>query len=214
MQKIFCPNDNLEFKINNKWILGGLKDINIDENKFKIFIAKEKKTIEFQNSSLSINNFNLDAITNSSEIKYSKEQNIEFYDDISNGWIEGTIKTMKNDFYVVSYITKNSFNNSKILYKNNIRPVTKNQDIIKLNIDMIESYSLKNFEGLSNPAKCAKKFIKQLLDLFTEEINFIFLNNNLDLFIFHQDSKNFIERFIIDKLIDIAFKHFKEVEKQ
>ena len=148
---------------------------------------------------------------------YSMNQSVEFFDESSNSWIEGTIKSIKNDFYLISYITKKSINNSTILHKNNIRPLISNDDILKLNLHNTQCFSLKNFETFSNPVKYAKKFIKNLINLLGEKIFFVFLNNNFDLFIFskgHENESNHsTNQEIINGLIKVAVQHFEEIDK-
>jgi len=215
MQKIFYSDDLMEFKINNKWVKGNLKDIIIEQNKYILSLDKEKEKYEHQNPILSINNYNLESIINS-EKEYSPNQRIEFFEESSNSWSEGTIKTKNNDFYIISYVSKTSLNNSKILYKNDIRPLTNNNDIVKLNISNAQCYSLKNFENLSNPIKYSKRFIKKLINLLKQKIFFVFLNDNLNLFIFSNESENdnfLINNDVITGLIDVAFKHFKDIDK-
>ena len=216
MQKLCHSDDLMEFKINHKWTKGNLKDILIDQNKFILSLEKEKDKFEYQNQILYINNYNVKSIIQNSENEYSQNQRIEFYEESSNSWCEGAIKTKNKDFYIISYITKSSLNNSKILYKNDIRPLTNHNDILKLNINDVQCYSLKNFENLSNPNKYATKFIKKLINLLNQKIFFVFLNDNLDLFIFSTESENdnnLINNEVITGLIDIAVKHFKEIDK-
>ena len=215
-KKVFYSNEILEFKINGKWVIGSLKDIDKSKNKFILSLNKEdenKNSYESQGPFLLINDFNVKAALNNSPENFPKNQKIEFYDDTANGWSEGTIKANNNDFYIITYNNKTSFNNSKILYKENIRTITKNEDIVKLNIDLVNSYNLKNFELLSNPLKYAKKFIKQLIDLLGQDINLVFLNDNLDLFIFSGNNKETTQSEIINGLIEVAFKHFEEIDK-
>ena len=215
-KNVFYSNEVLEFKINGKWVIGTLKDIDKSKNKFILSLDKEnnnKNYFESQGPFLMINDFNIKAALNNTSENYSKNQKIEFYDEVAKGWTEGNIKASNNDFYVITYNNKNSFNNSKILYKENIRTITKNEDIVKLNIDLVNSYNLKNFELLSNPLKYAKKFIKQLIDLLGQDINLVFLNDNLDLFIFSGNNKETTQSEIINGLIEVAFKHFEEIDK-
>ena len=215
-KKVFYSSEILEFKINGKWVIGSLKDIDTSKNKFILSLDKEdtnKNSFESQGPFLMINDLNIKSALNNASENYSKNQKIEFYDDATKGWVEGNIKANNNDFYIITYNNKNSFNNSKILYKENIRTVTKNEDIIKLNIELVNSYSLRNFELLSNPLKYAKKFIKQLIDLLGQDISFVFLNDNLDLFIFRGSNKETTQSEIINGLIGVAFKHFEEIDK-
>ena len=216
MQKSCYSDDLMEFKINHKWVKGNLKDIIIDQNKFILSLDKDKDKYEHQNQILYINNYNVESIIKNSEKEYSPNQRIEFFEESSNSWSEGKIKTKNKDFYIISYITNLNFNNSKILYKNDIRPLTNPNDILKLNISDAQCYSLKNFENLSNPIKYAKKFIKKLINLLNQKIFFVFLNDNFDLFIFSTESENdnnLINNDVITGLIDIAVKHFKEIDK-
>lgn len=215
-KKVFYSSEILEFKINGKWVIGSLKDIDTSKNKFILSLDKEdtnKNSFESQGPFLMINDLNIKSALNNASENYSKNQKIEFYDDATKGWVEGNIKANNNDFYIITYNNKNSFNNSKILYKENIRTVTKNEDIIKLNIELVNNYSLRNFELLSNPLKYAKKFIKQLIDLLGQDISFVFLNDNLDLFIFRGNNKETTQSEIINGLIGVAFKHFEEIDK-
>ena len=216
MQKSCYSDDLMEFKINHKWVKGNLKDIIIDQNKFILSLDKDKDKYEHQNQILYINNYNVESIIKNSEKEYSPNQRIEFFEESSNSWSEGKIKTKNKDFYIISYITNLNFNNSKILYKNDIRPLTNPNDILKLNISDAQCYSLKKFENLSNPIKYAKKFIKKLINLLNQKIFFVFLNDNFDLFIFSTESENdnnLINNDVITGLIDIAVKHFKEIDK-
>ena len=216
MQKSCYSDDLMEFKINHKWVKGNLKDIIIDQNKFILSLDKEKDKFEHQNQILYINNYNVESIIKNSEKEYSPNQRIEFFEESSNSWSEGKIKTKNNDFYIITYVTNLNYNNSKILYKNDIRPLTNPNDILKLNISDAQCYSLKNFENLSNPIKYAKKFIKKLINLLNQKIFFVFLNDNFDLFIFSTESENdnsLINNDVITGLIDIAVKHFKEIDK-
>ena len=216
MQKSCYSDDLMEFKINHKWVKGNLKDIIIDQNKFILSLDKEKDKFEHQNQILYINNYNVESIIKSSEKEYTPNQRIEFFEESSNSWSEWKIKTKNNDFYIISYISKSNLNNSKILYKNDIRPLTNHKDIMKLNISNAQSFSLKNFENLSNPVKYAKKFIKKLIHLLNQKIFFVFLNDNLDLFIFSTESENdnsLINNDVITGLVDVAVKHFKEIDK-
>ena len=216
MQKSCYSDDLMEFKINHKWVKGNLKDIIIDQNKFILSLDQEKDKFEHQNQILYINNYNVESIIKDSEKEYSPNQRIEFFEESSNSWSEGKIKTKNNDFYIITYVTNLNYNNSKILYKNDIRPLTNPNDILKLNINDAQCFSLKNFENLSNPIKYAKKFIKKLINLLNQKIFFVFLNDNFDLFIFSTESENdnsLINNDVITGLIDIAVKHFKEIDK-
>ena len=216
MQKSFYSNDILEFQIYHKWVKGNLINIIINEKKFIISLKNDKEnTTKEQNNTLIINNSDNESIINDSEICYDMNQKIEFFDDSSKSWMEGTIKNINKDFYIISYKTVSKANNTKIIYKNNIRPLTNNKDLLKLNIDNAQLYSLKDFEKLSNPIKYAKKFINKLIFLLNENILFTFLNDDLDLFIFLTEKENnqLSNKNIIKDLIDIAINHFKEIDK-
>ena len=218
MLKSLYSDDLIEFKDNNKWIKGNLKDIILNEKKFVLSLEKEnEKSFEHTSETLFINNLNYESIMKNENETYSMNQSVEFFDESSNSWIEGTVKSIKNDFYLISYITKKSINNSTILHKNNIRPLISNDDILKLNLHNAQSYSLKSFESFSNPVKYAKKFIKNLIKLLGEKIIFVFLNNNFDLFIFNKGNENesshLINEEIINGLINVAVHHFEEIDK-
>lgn len=218
MLKSLYSDDLIEFKDNNKWIKGNLKDIILGEKKFILSLEKEnEKSFEHTSETLLINNLNYESIMKNENETYSMNQSVEFFDESSNSWIEGTIKSIKNDFYLISYITKKSINNTTILHKNNIRPLISNDDILKLNLHNAQCYSLKNFESFSNPVKFAKKFIKNLINLLGEKIFFVFLNNNFDLFIFNKghenESNHLINEEIINGLINVAVHHFEEIDK-
>ena len=218
MQKAFYTNDIVEFKINNNWKKGNLKDIIIEQKIFILSLEKEEDKYDYHNQILLINNYDDQSIIKNSNQNYSQNQKIEFFDELSKSWIEGTIKTKNNDFYVVSYVTGATSNNSKILYKNNIRPLYEGKNILKLNINNVQCYSLKDLENLSNPTKYAKKFIKKLINLLSEKIFLIFLNNNFDLFIFTKENENennnLVKKEVITGLINIAIKHFKDIDKE
>ena len=218
MQKAFYTNDVVEFKINNNWKKGNLKDIIIEQKIFVLSLEKEEDKYDYHNQILLINNYDDQSIIKNSNQNYSQNQKIEFFDELSKSWIEGTIKTKNNDFYVVSYVTGATSNNSKILYKNNIRPLYEGKNILKLNINNVQCYSLKDLENLSNPTKYAKKFIKKLINLLSEKIFLIFLNNNFDLFIFTKENENennnLVKKEVITGLINIAIKHFKDIDKE
>lgn len=216
MQKAFYSDDILEFKINHKWIKGNLKNIIIDENKYILSFDKEdQKTFELQGQQLLINSYKPESIIKNLEISFSHNQRVEFYDESSNSWTEGTIQTINKDFYLISYATKGSLNNSKILFKNNIRPLSDDRELLKLNISHLQCFSLKDFETFSNPEKYSKKFIKKLINLLKDKIYIVFLNNNFELFIFFKENENCntANKEIIDGLINVAVKHFHEVDK-
>ena len=213
MQKAFYSDDIMEFKINHKWLKGCLKDILIDQNKYILFTEKGKEQLVHENPILLINNYNVASLIKKLDENFSPNQKVEFFEDSNNTWTEGIIKTKNNDFYLISYSTKTNLNNSKILFKNNIRSLINDRDLCKLDLNKAQSFSLKIFESLCNPKKYATKFIKILIKLLNDKIFFVFLNNNLDLFIFSQDNKKEINKEVIDGLIDVAAKHFKEMDK-
>ena len=217
MQKVFYSDDIMEFKINHKWSKGKLKDILIDQNKYVLFIEKGEDKLEYQNPILLINNYDAPSLIKKFYENFSPNQRVEFFEESNNSWTEGIIKTKNNDFYLISYSTKTNLNNSKILFKNNIRSLSNDRDLLKLDLNKAQGFSLKNFETLSNPKKYAKKFIKKLIKLLNDKIFIVFLNNNLDLFIFSQDNEqenNIINKDVIDGLIDVAVKHFKEMDRE
>ena len=212
MQKAFYSDDLLEFKINNKWTKGNLKNIKKDENKYNLYLDKEaQKKFEYQNSVLLINKNNIETLLKNNE--FSNNQRVEFFDDSSKSWMEGTIQSMKKDFYLINYTTKDRLNNSKIFFKNNIRPLSDDKEVLKLNINNLYCFSLKEFEIFSNPEKYAKKFIKKLINVLNDRIYFSFMNKDFDLFIFTNGNQNLINSEIINGLIDVAIKHFHEVDK-
>ena len=216
MQKAFYYDDIMEFKINHKWSKGKLKDIILNQNKYILSLEKGEDNFEMQNKILLINNFSVESIIKNIGSEYNQNQKVEYFDEQSNCWNLGTIKKKNKDFYIISYVTKESINNSKILYKNCIRPLTYDKDALKLNLNQAKVFSLKNFESLSNPMKYMKKFIKKLIKLFNDKINFVFLNNNYDLFIFGAENENensLISKDVIDGLIDVAINHFKDFDK-
>ena len=214
MQKVFYPDDILEFKINHKWVAGNLKNISKDENKYILSLDKEdQKLFEHQNPILLINNYKLESLFNNSETSFSNNQRVEFFDDSSNSWAEGTIQTINNNIFLISYATKGSLNNSKILFKNTVRPLSNDKDLLKLNINNLECFSLKDFENFSNPEKYAKKFVNKLIKLLNDQIYMAFLNRNFDLFIFSKDNNNSVNKDIINGLIEVAVKHFNEIDK-
>ena len=218
MKKSFYPDDIMEFKINNKWIKGSLKDINKSQNKFILSLDNNPQNYEHKNISFIFNNFSIETIIKSSEKNFTVNQRIEFYDMENNCWSEANIESMNNDFYIVSYANKDRLNNTKILYKNNIRNLTNDSDLVKLNLEKAHSYSLKNFEKFSNPIKLAKKFINKLLNILGNKIFFTFLNDNLDLFLFINETEkenefNNSQNEIMNGLIEVAMKHFEEMEK-
>ena len=142
MKKAFYPDDILEFKIYHKWIKGNLKNVIKKENEFIISLINEKEnTIKHYNNTLLINNSENDSMINKSEICFSINQKIEFFDDSSNCWMEGIVKDINKDFYIISYGKGTNLNNTKILYKNNIRPLTNDKDMLKLNIKDAQIYS-------------------------------------------------------------------------
>ena len=219
MKKSFYPDDIMEFKLNNKWIKGNLKDINKSQNKYILSLENApSKNYEHKNPSLIFNNFSIETILKSSEKNFAVNQRVEFYDMENKYWSEANIESMNNDFYIISYAHKDCLNNTKILYKNNIRNLTNDSDMIKLNLDKAHCYSLKNFEKFSNPIKLAKKFINKLLDILGNKIFFTVLNDNLDLFLFNNETEKENEFYnsqneIMNGLIEVAIKHFEEMEK-
>ena len=219
MKKSFYPDDIMEFKLNNKWIKGNLKDINKSQNKYILSLENAtSQNYEHKNPSLIFNNFSIETILKSSEKNFAVNQRVEFYDMENKYWSEANIESMNNDFYIISYAHKDCLNNTKILYKNNIRNLTNDSDMIKLNLDKAHCYSLKNFEKFSNPIKLAKKFINKLLDILGNKIFFTFLNDNLDLFLFTNETEKENEFYnsqneIMNGLIEVAIKHFEEMEK-
>ena len=219
MKKSFYPDDIMEFKLNNKWIRGSLKNIIKSENKYIISLENSSsQNFEHKNSLLIFNNFSIETILKSTEKNFAVNQRVEFYDMENNSWSEANIESMNNDFYIVSYANKDRLNNTKILYKNNIRNLTNETDFIKLNLDKAQCYSLKNFEKFSNPIKLAKKFINKLLNLLGNKISYTFLNDNLELFLFineieKENEFNNSQNEIINGLIEVAVKHFEEIEK-
>lgn len=216
MQKSFFPDDIMEFKLNNKWVKGNIKDILISENKFVLNLSNLNQNYEHKNSILIFNNYSFDTIKKNLEKNFEINQRIEFYDEINNSWQEANIETKNNDFYIISYANKNSMNNTKILYKNNIRALTNNNDMIKLNLEKVKIFSLKKFEKFENCLKHCKKLVKKLVNILKDKILYTFMNENLDLFIFwiNNENDNLNENEIINGLIDIGFKHFEEIDKK
>ena len=216
MQKSFFPDDIMEFKLNNKWFKGNIKDILISENKFVLNLSNLNQNYEHKNSILIFNNYSFDTIKKNLEKNFEINQRIEFYDEINNSWQEANIETKNNDFYIISYANKNSMNNTKILYKNNIRALTNNNDMIKLNLEKVKIFSLKKFEKFENCLKYCKKLVKKLVNILKDKILYTFMNENLDLFIFwiNNENDNSNENEIINGLIDIGFKHFEEIDKK
>lgn len=216
MQKSFFPDDIMEFKLNNKWVKGNIKDILISENKFVLNLSNLNQDYAHKNSVLIFNNYSFDTIKKNLEKNFEINQRIEFYDEINNSWQEANIETKNNDFYIISYANKNSMNNTKILYKNNIRALTNNNDMIKLNLEKVKIFSLKKFEKFENCLKYCKKLVKKLVNILKDKILYTFMNENLDLFIFwiNNENDNLNENEIINGLIDIGFKHFEEIDKK
>lgn len=220
MKKSFYPDDIMEFKLNNKWYKGSLKNIIKSDNKYLISLENNpSENKDHINSLLIFNNYSIETILGSSEKKFNVNQRVEFYDIENKCWSEANIESMNNDFYIVSYANKSCLNNTKILYKNNIRPLTTDNDLVKLNLDKVHCYSLKLFEKFSNPIKYAKKFINKLINLLSNKIMYTFLNDELDLFIFineieKENKSNNATNEIMEGLIDVAVKHFEEIEKE
>ena len=222
MKKAFYPDDIMEFKLNNKWYKGSLKNIIKSENKYIISLENtpSENTVH-KNTLLIFTNFSIETILKSSEKNFNVNQRVEFYDIDNNYWSEANIESMNNDFYIVSYANKSCFNNTKILYKNNIRPLTTDNDLVKFNLDKAYSYSIKIFQKFLNPVKSAKKFINKLINLLKNKIMYTFLNDEFDLFIFinetekeKEDERNNKTNEIIEGLIEVAVKHFEEIEKE
>ena len=220
MKKIFYPDDIMEFKLNNRWIKGSLKNIKKSENKFILSLDNSpSENYEHKNTLLIFNNFSLETILKNENQNFVVNQRVEFYDLENKNWSEANIESMNNDFYIISYANKNSLNNTKILYKNNIRNLTNDADLVKLNLEKAYFYSLKNFKKFNNPTKLAKKFGNKLLNLFGNKISYIFLNENLELFLFINENEkenelnNNSRSEIIEGLIEVAEKHFEEMEK-
>ena len=220
MKKSFYPDDIMEFKLNNKWYKGSLKNIIKSDNKYLISLENNpSENKDHINSLLIFNNYSIETILGSSEKKFNVNQRVEFYDIENKCWSEANIESMNNDFYIVSYANKSCLNNTKILYKNNIRPLTTDNDLVKLNLDKMHCYSLKLFEKFSNPIKYAKKFINKLINLLSNKIMYTFLNDELDLFIFineieKENKSNNATNEIMEGLIEVAMKHFEEIEKE
>ena len=220
MKKSFYPNDIMEFKLNNKWYKGSLKNIIKSDNKFLISLdSTAPELTEHKNSILIFNNFSIETILQNSDKNFNVNQRIEFYDIENNCWSEANIESMNKDFYIVSYANKSCLNNTKILYKNNIRALTGDNDLVKFNLDKAHCYSLKIFQKFLNPIKYAKKFINKLINLLGNKIMYTFLNEDLDLFIFinendKENEKNSELNEIIEGLIGVGVKHFEEIEKE
>ena len=222
MKKTFYPDDIMEFKLNNKWYKGSLKNIIKSENKYVISLENtpSENTVH-KNTLLIFTNFSIETILKSSEKNFNVNQRVEFYDIDNNYWSEANIESMNNDFYIVSYANKSCLNNTKILYKNNIRPLTTDNDLVKFNLDKAYSYSIKIFQKFRNPVKSAKKFINKLINLLKNKIMYTFLNDEFDLFIFinetekeKENERNNKTNEIIEGLIEVAVKHFEEIEKE
>lgn len=221
MKKSFYPDDIMEFRLNNKWIKGSIKQIIKSENKYILSLeTSPSENKEHINNILIFNNFSMETILKSTEKSFAVNQRVEFYDTDNKYWSEASIKSMNNDFYIVSYENKDRFNNTKILYKNNIRNITNENDLVKLNLDKAFCYSLKKFEKkFANPVKLAKKFVNKLLSILGNKILFSFLNENLELVLFFNETEkeneldNKSRNEIIEGLIDVAEKHFEEIEK-
>ena len=63
MKKSFYPGDIMEFKLNNKWIRGSLKNIIKSENKYIISLENSSsENFEHKNSLLIFNNFSIETI--------------------------------------------------------------------------------------------------------------------------------------------------------
>lgn len=218
MKKSFYPDDIMEFKLNNKWFKGSLKDIKKSEKKYILSLDNSQtQDLEHKDHILVVNNFSIETLLKSSKQNFNENERVEFYDTDNNCWSPANIESMNKDFYIVSYADKTSLNNTKIIYKNNLRPLTN--DIISLELRNAYSYSLQNFKKFSNPLKFAKKFISKLLIVLNEKILYTFLNDNFELFLFMNESQkendpnNSQNEIIINGLIEVAIKHFEEIEK-
>ena len=156
-----------EFKINNKWEIGELVNIDIDNHKYYIKVQKnqdETKIIEYDNKVLTCLNQN--APISKEEEMFNLGEEVEFY----NGecWIKGTIKAKKGKMYVVSYVTGSNFTNSKIMYISSIRKITPSSMTTTLNLDNCTVVSIEKFQKLSYPNKFIKKFLSKLKKIFTK----------------------------------------------
>jgi hypothetical protein len=218
MKKSFYPDDIMEFKLNNKWFKGSLKDIKKSEKKYILSLDNSQtQDLEHKDHILVVNNFGIETLLKSSKQNFNENERVEFYDTDNNCWSPANIESMNKDFYIVSYADKTSLNNTKIIYKNNLRPLTN--DIISLELRNAYSYSLQNFKKFTNPLKFAKKFISKLLIVLNEKILYTFLNDNFELFLFMNESQkendpnNSQNEIIINGLIEVAIKHFEEIEK-
>jgi hypothetical protein len=218
MKKSFYPDDIMEFKLNNKWFKGSLKDIKKSEKKYILSLDNSQtQDLEHKDHILVVNNFSIETLLKSSKQNFNENERVEFYDTDNNCWSPANIESMNKDFYIVSYADKTSLNNTKIIYKNNLRPLTN--DIISLELRNANSYSLQNFKKFTNPLKFAKKFISKLLIVLNEKILYTFLNDNFELFLFMNESQkendpnNSQNEIIINGLIEVAIKHFEEIEK-
>ena len=218
MKKSFYPDDIMEFKLNNKWFKGSLKDIKKSEKKYILSLDNSQtQDLEHKDHILVVNNFSIETLLKSSKQNFNENERVEFYDTDNNCWSPANIESMNKDFYIVSYADKTSLNNTKIIYKNNLRPLTN--DIISLELRNAYSYSLQNFKKFTNPLKLAKKFISKLLIVLNEKILYTFLNDNFELFLFMNESQkendpnNSQNEIIINGLIEVAIKHFEEIEK-
>ena len=218
MKKSFYPDDIMEFKLNNKWFKGSLKDIKKSEKKYILSLDNSQtQDLEHKDHILVVNNFSIETLLKSSKQNFNENERVEFYDTDNNCWFPANIESMNKDFYIVSYADKTNLNNTKIIYKNNLRPLTN--DIISLELRNAYSYSLQNFKKFTNPLKFAKKFISKLLIVLNEKILYTFLNDNFELFLFMNESQkendpnNSQNEIIINGLIEVAIKHFEEIEK-
>ena len=218
MKKSFYPDDIMEFKLNNKWFKGSLKDIKKSEKKYILSLDNSQtQDLEHKDHILVVNNFSIETLLKSSKQNFNENERVEFYDTDNNCWSPANIESMNKDFYIVSYADKTNLNNTKIIYKNNLRPLTN--DIISLELRNAYSYSLQNFKKFTNPLKFAKKFISKLLIVLNEKILYTFLNDNFELFLFMNESQkendpnNSQNEIIINGLIEVAIKHFEEIEK-
>ena len=198
-----------EFKINNKWEIGELVNIDINNHKYYIKVQKnqdETKIIEYDNKVLTCLNQN--APISQEEEMFNLGEEVEFY----NGecWMKGTIKAKKGKMYVVSFVTSSNCTNSKIMYISCIRKITPSSMTTTLNLDNCTVVSIEKFQKLSYPNKLIKKFLSKLKKIFTtNEIEFIFYSN-FNLYLFGSS----IEKELIEKMINISYEHFTSIENQ
>ena len=199
-----------EFKINNKWEIGELVDIDKNNRNFYIKVQKDKdetKIIKYENNLLICHNTNRPISELSNEAQDFKiNEQVEFFN--GNAWQKGTIKSKKGKLYVIDYLSNESFPQSKIFYLTSIRKNTESDQTLILNLDNCKVFSLDMFQKMSNSNKNIKKMINKIKKLFsTNEIEFIFYSN-FNLFLFGCT----IEEELINKMIDISYEHFSQIE--